>query len=67
MAVIFAYNGQDGGGFVDMADLYFDCFADSKPTTVHKKNTVAIYRMPDRIDDLHTVFMRKCYWQPTLA
>ena len=50
-----------------MADLYFDRFAESKPTTIHNKNTVAIYRMPDRIDDSHAVFVRKCLWQPHLA
>jgi hypothetical protein len=67
LAVIFTDDGQYGGRFVDMADLYFDRFAKSKPSTVHNKNTVAIYRMLDRIDDSHAVFMRKCYWQPRLA
>jgi hypothetical protein len=67
LAVIFADDGQYGSGFIDMADLYFDCFTEPKPTTVHKKNTVAIYRMLDRIDDPHAIFMRKCLWQPRLA
>jgi hypothetical protein len=42
-----------------MADLYFDRFAESKTTTVHHKETVAIYRMPDLMDDSHAVSVRK--------
>jgi hypothetical protein len=67
LAVIFADDGQDRCGFVNMADFYFDSFADSKPATVRNKKTVAIYRMCDCIDYLHAVFVGKCLWQPGLA
>jgi hypothetical protein len=58
---------RDRCGFVNMADFYFDSFADSKPAAVRHKKTVAIYRMLDSIDDSHAVFMTKCLWQPHLA
>ena len=65
--VTFTDDRQVACRLFDMADLYPDSFAESKPATIHHIKTVAIYRMLDSSDDFYAIAVTEHFRQTHLA